>query len=324
MNEEPPKNANGIAGKPLYPSATSHGHVFDSFNASNVPAPTLEKPNPAETIAHLHQEKPIAHIRTLESDIAEAVKNKKTSVVHIAVSEQQKNPGRAVHVNPKKNAFFLILSIFLIVGSAIAVTIFYIVQNRIKEIPPVIVQKPQVIATELSHSVDVSTITSILLTKAHLGIEPRNNAMVGMKFQNGSTTIDAQTFAGLLKTSMPDFLLRSFKPDYISGLHFIGSGQPFIIFKTNSYDNAFAGMLQWEETILQDLAGPFGLSTSDMGSMKFQDKIVRNKDTRELYDGGGNLLLLYSFTDKETLVITTHEETFKELATRLTTSKFTQ
>ncbi len=323
MNEETPKNANGIAGKPLYPSATSHGHVFDSFNASNVPAPILEKPNPAETIANLHQEKPIAHIRTLESDIAEAVKAKKTSVVHIAVTEQQKNPVRIVHTDPKRNLYFLILSIFLILGSAIAVTIFYIAQNRVKELPPVIVQKPQVITTELSISIDVSS-SSISFSQSQLKIEPRNNAMVGIKFQNGSTTIDAQTFAGMLKTNMPDFLLRSFKPDYIAGLHFIGAGQPFIIFKTNSYDNAFAGMLQWEETILQNLSGPFGLSTWDIGSIKFQDKVVRNKDTRELYDGGGNLLLLYSFTDKETLVITTNEETFKELTTRLTTSKFTQ
>jgi hypothetical protein len=50
--------------------------------------------------------------------------------------------------------------------------------------------------------------------------------------------------------------------------------------------------------------------------------VVKNKDTRILRDSHGNTVLLYSFINKETLIITTNEATFNEIYDRLTVSSF--
>jgi hypothetical protein len=54
----------------------------------------------------------------------------------------------------------------------------------------------------------------------------------------------------------------------------------------------------------------------------FEDEVVKNKDIRVLKDSTNTTVLLYSFINKETLIITTNEQTFNEVYDRLTISSF--
>ncbi len=83
-------------------------------------------------------------------------------------------------------------------------------------------------------------------------------------------------------------------------------------------------MIEWEKTMAQDLKQFLLLHTSANLSLPFQDTIIKNKDVRELKDTDGTALLLYSFFDKNTLIITTREDSFKEIVSRLNTSSFTK
>lgn len=140
-------------------------------------------------------------------------------------------------------------------------------------------------------------------------------------------------FSFLGTRAQPSFM-RSLDPQFVLGLHMINGGQPFLIFKTGFYDSTFAGMLAWEKTMASDLVGVFtkenpqATSTANIGEKlgdwndTFEDKVVKNKDVRILKDSSGKTILLYSFINKETLIITTNEETFNEIYGRLTISNF--
>jgi hypothetical protein len=64
-------------------------------------------------------------------------------------------------------------------------------------------------------------------------------------------------------------------------------------------------------------SSPFGV----FSQRKFVDKILENKDARVLVDSNGKEAMLYTFLDKETLVIATSPKSLKEIIFRLTTGR---
>lgn len=100
--------------------------------------------------------------------------------------------------------------------------------------------------------------------------------------------------------------------------------QPFIIMKATSFDVAFAGMLEWEQTQSADLFPLFGqpvVETFDstartdtqVRSAFFKDTIASNKNVRLLVDETGKDRIIYTFTDQNTILITTTREALDAL-----------
>lgn len=139
----------------------------------------------------------------------------------------------------------------------------------------------------------------------------------------------------------PDSLVRALQPQFLLGLYSADGDQPFLIFKTDEYAQAFAGMLDWEYTMESDL-DPLFPKPTDTGSpivatsasstasttppsapstgvlnTPFSDAILNNHDTRVVRDQQGNVVLLWSFIDRQTLVITTNAATLGEVTSRL-------
>ena len=170
----------------------------------------------------------------------------------------------------------------------------------------------------------IGRIENIFLTESFIdeeGVEKR-------------TLISANNFLNLIDVQIPTSFLRSLARDFMIGVHVFDGNQPFIILKTNFYENAFVGMLEWERYIKQDLSPFFDqvestvvpvktatTTTEDLKALTFNDLVIKNKDTRILKDANGNTVLIYSFVDKNTIVITTNESTFGEILTRLTSSR---
>jgi hypothetical protein len=95
----------------------------------------------------------------------------------------------------------------------------------------------------------------------------------------------------------------------------------FIIIKLESFENAFAGMLAWEAKMLEDLGPLFStreLAANTPSDTAFEDVTERNKDARVLRNPEGEVVLLYSFFDNNTLIITDSEETLRVILNRLT------
>ncbi len=56
----------------------------------------------------------------------------------------------------------------------------------------------------------------------------------------------------------------------------------------------------------------------------WKDRIIQNKDTRVLLDSEGKIKFLYSFIDKNTLIIVSSEKGFKEIITRMTIGRISR
>lgn len=170
--------------------------------------------------------------------------------------------------------------------------------------------------------------------------------------------LTSSDFFTLINSRAPDGLIRALGSNYLLGVYAFTPREMFAVFKVSSYDAAFAGMFEWEPNIESDVGGIFinkkdriannlnDISSSqaagtdqtvdetgtpvntETGSpfgifsqRRFVDKVLNNKDARVLVDTDGKEAMLYTFLDKETLVMATSEKSLKEIIFRLTTGR---
>ena len=168
----------------------------------------------------------------------------------------------------------------------------------------------------------------------------------------GSTTkrITGSQYINALDFRITDTLKRSLTDKWMIGVYSSidnpDTNIPFIILTTDFFQNAYSGMLKWEATMPEELADilsyrekarlieessitdPLSTTTptesftrpiSSLYNIKgnFKDKVKSNRDVREFISQNGKLLLLYTFLDKDTLLITTSEEVIPALLERI-------
>jgi hypothetical protein len=102
------------------------------------------------------------------------------------------------------------------------------------------------------------------------------------------------------------------------------NNRPFIILRTNNFDAAFSGMIAWEQTMSTDLAPLFGSAvtrtydpqarTDDQTrNAFFKDVVSNNLSARLLSDEVGKDRIMYTFVNKQTIVITTDRLQLNEI-----------
>jgi hypothetical protein len=135
-----------------------------------------------------------------------------------------------------------------------------------------------------------------------------------------------------MEFKIPEILKRTLLPDFMVGTFSFGKNLPFIILKTSYFENAYAGMLSWENDLEKDFQVLFRLTGYQTAGgilaeltpttiKKFSDSVIVNKDVRILKDETGQIMLLYGIIDKETIIITVNDTAFKEILTRLNNEK---
>ena len=129
-------------------------------------------------------------------------------------------------------------------------------------------------------------------------------------------------FISMIGLTPPNALTSALTDQWMLGFYSSGtdsaeiSSTPFIIATDNFFQNAFAGMLQWEPTMPSQVSGLFGIQPTQWSGGSFQDKVIQNKDSREFVDSSGNVLFLYSFIDNNTLVMAQNEAALGEIIHR--------
>ncbi|MCR4334409.1 MAG: hypothetical protein NUV47_01595 [Patescibacteria group bacterium] len=271
-------------------------------------------------------------LRTYESDVADTIKSKNVSVTKIAIAEKIKKEKNDLTspIPPSpllKNISLFFISLILVVSGLYAIYEFYYVpKSKVIVINKTVV--PNIIVSDIDKEVTIETINS---ETNNLSIPENSIANLYITKGEGDAKklISAQEFLSLLQTDAPDQYVRTLEPDFMFGIHSFNGNNPFIIFKTNLYQSAFAGMLKWEATLANDLSVIFSTTaqpTPDIlaTSKPFIDLVIKNKDVRALTNQYDRITLLYTFLDKETLLITTNEFTLKEILNRITNKKFVQ
>ncbi len=299
-------------------------------------------------------------LRTYERDIAETIRNKNESVMSINLAASAKKnvdikEGRAEAVQKtdqvaQKSLVFLISLILIFAGVGISIFVYFFYA---KEDAPTVIVSNGIISVDAKQELDVTgkDDATILTDIAHAFETPAQiNGLTSFEiFEKvaAKKNISAERIIAIIAPKAPSSFGRSLDLEYIFGFHKSETVEPFLFLKVDSYDNAFAGMLRWEADMANDLGKIFikepapvsmqapaivsdASSTPNMSTTtiiiptinaKFEDKIVRNKDTRVLKDSTGKIVLLYSFLDQKNLVITTNEKTFQEILSRFFSSQ---
>lgn len=268
-------------------------------------------------------------LRTYERDAAEAIKNKKTSLVSIGLAESGRRDkvARVAHrvFGIAGRLLSLYVSLVLIVAGISVLAIIYYIKNH-NEPPPIVRQASSIIAADSEKDLEVtgfnaSQLISAIYQESQLSAPANSVVRLILQKKSGGNfvSLDSAAFMEIVAKGAPGALIRAFDPDLAVGFLKGATTTPFLILKINSFDNAFSGMLAWENTMPEDLKEFFGNKT---GGSRFEDVVLKNKDARLWRDAAGNTSFLYSFVDKNTLVIIGNERAFKGVLDKLVAAKY--
>lgn len=304
---------------------------------------TLDSPN-------INPASPKSIVRTYKGDIESAIAASHLSSINIALAETEKKRQQAetgdTPPSPttpseysKSRVIIFISAILLLVGIIGIVTV--ILLNSQNSTPVIQVQSlPALITTEIKDEVNISLVTNGAVIKT-LADKLNNSQMTVNNLANiyltaGTSTnkrlLTAVEFASLMNFNMPPIIQRVLLPDFMVGVFSFEKNLPFIIFKTTSFENTYAGMLAWESDLEKNMSVLFHLpGYENAGSIlnelapktqkKFFDGVIVNKDVRILKGTDNETLLLYGIIDKETVIITVSDTAFKEIINRLNKEK---
>ena len=316
------------------------------YTPSQVPKPILTP----EEIEKAKNTSPKSIVRTYKGDLATAIAADHLSSINIAIAENQKmnsqiraeqqveEPEQTGNYSKGKIIFFI--SLLLIIAGIVGIGFVFFMKSQ-NSTPTVQVQElPSLFTTEYKNELNTDSMSSakfaIALSSKFFDFNIPVNNFYNAYITIGTTTtrrlINSGELNNLLNLKMPDLIRRTLLPDYMVGMYSFGKNIPFIVFKTSYFENAYAGMLQWEVDMESDLRTIFRLpgynnnagilgSLTPMAEATFMDSVITNKDVRVLKDSSGEIRLLYGIIDKETIVITTSDVAFKEIINRLIKEK---
>ncbi len=131
--------------------------------------------------------------------------------------------------------------------------------------------------------------------------------------------------ARVMKIPVPDIILRTLQPKWMLGVYTDVSGTKnvFVAATTDTFQNAFSGMLGWEKLIPNDLKAYIQSGTTTPIQGSFIDEIVRNKDVRAFVTPRDEqTIFMYSFVNNSMLVASNNEIALAEIVARLENQAF--
>lgn len=279
----------------------------------------------------------IKTLKTYASDMADAVRENEASVIQIALAEQKRKAQEEMYKSQEGTTgskIKLFIGGLILIILAVGIAYFVIKQKDLQQS-----QVPQIKKVEayISYDNDVSIDLTGTDTRENFiyKIDPEltkveNSGSIKSIFLQKKSGTDFKNlkftdFVSIANISAPGSFIRAVSEDYMLGTYQKGDGtgkaHSFLILKATDYNRAFAGMLEWEKTMLYDLFPLFHIDISGdnkyLLDKPFGDIIIDNKDARILYDKNGNDLMYYIFLNKDMLIITDSKEAIKEIGNRL-------
>lgn len=316
--------------------------------------PGLPKAPAPAAAPRIDPQSPLKPLRTYKLDAQESVKANRTSLVTVAAAEERR---RTSTVGPqldvatraplpwKRIVIGAVSVLFILLGGA---AIAYVVMGPPTVEPPTEVQASTIMYVDGSTEVELQDLDHTALVQKLATLRDNAGLSLGlmreffMTLPASETSASGEGAAGkrlattqevmaLLSPNMPENLSRALQPEFIMGVHVFDGNQAFIVFRTDAYQQAVAGMLDWEYAMRAELSPFFNrnprprtpgeqtnsTTTPRVIPSSFVDRVVRNHDARVLYNEAGDIILLYAFLDQRTIAVTTNESTLFELASRL-------
>jgi hypothetical protein len=277
-----------------------------------------------------------AGMRTFEGDIAERVRQKDTSVASIALAEQQrKETGVKIKKQQKKQSTVSgILALVLLVSGIILFFVALSARQQgsvIVQFSPssnsIIFSNDQIPfdASGLSRSRFISSMLNLYGTVSREGVT--NLVPFTISGQNASR-LTAFDFANLLSRNLPENFRQVFTDEFMHGV-FVQNSQQYVftIFRISDISFARTLMREWEDFLLEDMQNVYNIgpiSDSLLYSKSFESEIILNKESRILKDDNQRTVIVYTFLDNATIVITTNRDALREVHNRFTNRSIAQ
>jgi hypothetical protein len=303
----------------------------------------------------------IRPIRTYQDDVAKFVKDKKVSTAQIVLAEQNRKQNinsaqpkktlsqvKAVNVAPKpeqknyskilKPLFKTLVATLLIFGGLAVLYYVYdsgIIQKQISNVTaPKISNTEKLIEKENRILIDttgkqISKIQSeifAVIENTTLDIEKGITEIQIIKTtEDGSSElITTNNFFQIFNTNISDKTLRSLDESFLIGLHNIDNTtqtNPFIIFKTNEFEQVFSEMFDWEFYLVNDFKNIFAdtLKTTEIipettteSSTTTATSTIENTDAEELSTSTTDVVLIdpqpeFDPRDFKDLILNNHD-----------------
>lgn len=252
------------------------------------------------------------------------------SALDIPVPEQEISslppPKTPVSQNSAPRSSFKIISIIGIVffgaGAALLLNIYVHIPK--KESSPVVVVPlvtpvliPKILETDSQTQFplpsDKKSFLDELIVKAISSTQKVSQFYPVYSSEGITRGATADEMLTLLEVHLNPQIISSLGNTLIFGSVLTSKNEPFVVLQSFNFDVLFSGMLMWEPNLQNDFSPLFGTPST---ATKFTDGTVINKPTRFLLDDEGKILLLYSFVNQSTVVITTSREALIELGGR--------
>lgn len=237
-------------------------------------SPAQEAPQKPVSIAPQGQQgfqrETIKPVRTYEGDVAEAMSHKRTSTASIAIAESKKQQGTErvgdetpSHAGRKITMF--VISLLLLGGGAYGAYYLYS-KSALAPVTPIVPQQkasPSIIPANTQAVLTISSQSPNLMRASiaqeiNRPQEPDSvrEIIVATKDTSGQLVrVSSTDMVKRLDINTPDILTRSLTPNWMLGVYNSPDNlkSVFIVGTTNFFQNTFAGMLQWERVMADDL-----------------------------------------------------------------------
>ncbi len=300
-----------------------------------IPEETQQKKRENPTIPTVFSGVPT--IRTFKQDVASTIKEQKTSLIRMVLEEQKTKEKREREMSPtsKKNLPFIFLSLLLLIAGSGVVYLTFFFKNTSIFVPKTDIVLNSIISSQQNKEFPTDGIsTNQLITGTSNEIKNSPIKLGSLEHLYFTKVVSTKTADGEIKTKriltseeiftlldakLPNILSRALDTDFMFGIYALNGNQPFLILKVKLYDSAFAGMLQWEKNMPNDVLPFFG-KEKDIAILEtrpWEDLIIKNKDTRILRYPDSSTALMYQFKDQRTIIISRDENTLFKVSEQI-------
>lgn len=261
----------------------------------------------------------LPRIRTYAADMSGAIKQRGETIATIVnkerISRKKPEPSETEAADKTRRLIIISGSLLLIAIGAFAIggALFFSKKDSTIDAPrQSIIFANQTKEVTLRQNESLDDELAFLRTNENLSL----GEVLRIEIIQNNLPITGSDLARTL--GLPSTLARDVT-NIMVGIHSFDRNQPFIILEVLAYDRAFGALLSSERTLAREL-GDFYKPTSATSSaplLTFEDKIIRNLDARVSV---GSWPILYTFPERNMLILTTNEYTLQEILTRLQSS----
>jgi len=272
-------------------------------------------------------------MRTFRADVEELIEEKGTTKTQMVMAEAARREahGESRVLNENKSHLgWIIFVLFIVLAFGVGVGIYVLIGTKTNTPNPVTVaekpfsQQPAEIQIFNSPREQIIADISINFGKTTLTAGGVRDVHFITKSTDGSLR-DATTgeiINAISVSTPPENLIRSLTDAPFYGIYVETNALTgYFMADTRSYANSFSGMLDWENTMAEDLIPALSpwyprKNMKNLEGRLFSDERIAGVDARVLRDADGKMLLAYAFINREKLLITSGEEAFTTLLTR--------